>query len=281
MMIPNRFLTCKRLGTAAVALFFSCLLAAQGPEDSREDQQVRVQITELGLLRTLILMAPDSQDLAGQVRQQFVDRDYEVYTDAQRISGRVTSAQMREAGESENADLVVYARIVGDRRRSNASGFKLYEATAGVQVFNRLTGREVVSKEVRVSGTRHPDEIEARRSAREKAMERATREAIEGTLATAHKILVHHAVIVNVFSESGLLALMEYMGKMEGVYHVKRLEFDRQTNEALIEIIGEPRSQTFWRAYLEKLPKTKVNVQVTPNDSLHNKYPDWFLPPAQ
>jgi hypothetical protein len=29
------------------------------------------------------------------------------------------------------------------------------------------------------------------------------------------------------------------------------------------------------------MPKTKVNVQVTPNGALRNKYPSWFLPPAQ
>lgn len=286
MMTLPHFPTPKWLGAFLLAaLATSVLTAQQSPAQpapgSLEDQQVRVQITELGLLRTLIMISPDSADVEGQVRQKFVDRDFEVYTDAEQPEGRVTSADMRAAGEAENADLVVYARIVEDRQRSNASGFRLFEATASVQVFNRLTGREVASKQVRANGVRHPDAVDARRSAREKAMEQAAHQAIEASLAGAHKILVHHAVIVNVFSDSGLLAIMEYMGKMQGIYHVKRLSFDRRTNEALIEIIGAPQSQTFWRAYLEKLPKTKVNVQVTPNDKLHNKYPDWFLPPAK
>ena len=276
----TRLLPRRWLGLICVGAVLAAPGAAQPAAPSLEDQQMRVQITELGLLRTLIVVSPDASDLSGRIRQKFVDRDYEVYTDAREIEGQVTSAQMRAAGEAENADLVVYARLVDDRLRSNASGFKLYEATAAVQVFNRLTGREVVSKEVRAKGLRTPDDFDARRSAREKAMDAAATEAIEASLAKAHKILVHHAVIVNVFSENALLAIMEYMGKMQGVYHVKRLDFDRRTNEALIEIVGEPRSQTFWRAYLEKLPKTKVNVQVTPNDKLHNKYPDWFLPPA-
>lgn len=280
MMSFTRFLPRRWLGLICVGAVLAVPGVAQTAAPSLEDQQMRVQITELGLLRTLIVVSPDAADLSGRIRQKFVDRDYEVYTDAQEIGGQVTSAQMRAAGEAENADLVVYARLVDDRLRSNASGFKLYEATAAVQVFNRLTGREVVSKEVRAKGMRTPDDFDARRSAREKAMDAAATEAIEASLAKAHKILVHHAVIVNVFSENALLAIMEYMGKMQGVYHVKRLDFDRRTNEALIEIVGEPRSQTFWRAYLEKLPKTKVNVQVTPNDKLHNKYPDWFLPPA-
>lgn len=281
MMLP-RFLSPKWLGAFFAAALAASVLPAQKPAPgSLEDQQIRVQITELGLLRTLLMISPEAADVEGQVRQKFVDRDFEVYTDAQQPEGRVTSADMRAAGEAENADLVVYARIVEDRQRSNASGFKLYEATASVQVFNRLTGREVASKEVRANGVRHPDAVDARRSAREKAMDLAAQQAIEASLAGAHKILVHQAVIVNVFSESGLLAIMEYMGKMQGIYNVKRVSFDRQTNEALIEIVGAPQSQTFWRAYLEKLPKTKVNVQVTPNDKLHNKYPDWFLPPAK
>ena len=143
-----------------------------------------------------------------------------------------------------------------------------------------MRGELLVTKTVRANGKRTTDEVDAKRSARESAITEAAHQAIERSLAKAHKVLVHEAVVVNVFSDSGLLAIMEYIGKMEGVYHVRRLSFDRETNEALLEIIGSPRSETYWRAYLEKMPKTKVNVQVTPNGALHHKYPAWFQPPS-
>ena len=280
MMTQPRLLPLKWLGALTSAVALAAVASAQPAPGSLEDQQVRVQITEVSLLRTQLLIDTNTTELTDRVLQALVDRDFEVYTDAQEVSGIVTSAQMRAAGEPEDAQLVVYAKVA-DEPDSERSGLKVYRATATVQVYSRLTGQPLVSKTVEALGARTAQDSRARRTAREKAIDQAAQQAIEGSLAKAHRILVHRAVIVNVFSESALLAIMEYMGKMEGVYHVKRVSFDRQTNEALIEVIGAPRSQTFWRAYLEKLPKTKVNVQVTPNDKLHNKYPDWFLPPVR
>jgi hypothetical protein len=276
MMNPSRFHLIHRLGGIAALAFAVVAAPAQVNPDLQTDQEITMHIKEVGLLRTLIITSPDSRDLANQVRQRFVDSEYEVYTDAINLSGNVTSAQMRAAGERENADMIVYARISGDRLRSNASGFKLYEATAVVQVFNRVTGREVVTKEVRASGIRHPDDFEARRSAREKAMQQATREAQQRTLDRMNSMMVHHFVVVNIFSESDLLAKMEYLGKMEDVYDVRRLDYDRFTREAKIEVIARPRSRNFWRAYMEKMPKTKVSVDIIQNESARRTIPDWF-----
>ena len=244
-----------------------------------DDQQMRVQITELGCLRTLIMIDGSIDDLENRVAQQLTDKDFRVFPNAEMVGSRVTSDEMRHAGEKANADLVVFA-TAKDRLKNKKEDFLLYEGEATVQIYSRVSGELLVTKMVRANGRRTSDETEAKRSAREKAIDEATKEAIERSLAKAHKILIHEAVIVNVFSDSGLLAIMEYIGKMQGVYHVKRLSFDRKTNEALVEIVGSPHSETVWRAYLEKMPKTKVNVQVTPNGALRNKYPAWFLPPA-
>ena len=187
----------------------------------------------------------------------------------------------RTLGEHSYLAVGLVFATATDRLKNRKEDFLLYEGEATVQIYSRVSGELLVTKTVRANGRRTSDEVEARRSAREKAVDDAATEAIERSLAKAHKILVHEAVIVNVFSDSGLLAIMEYIGKMQGVYHVKRLSFDRKTNEALVEIIGSPHSETVWRAYLEKMPKTKVNVQVTPNGALRNKYPAWFQPSSQ
>jgi len=237
-----------------------------------------VQITEVGCLRTLLLLEQNALDLEDLIAQQLTDKDFRVFPDAQSPTGKVTPEEMRAAGEAKNADLIVYARAT-DRLKNKSGDWSLYEGEATVQIYSRVSGELLVTKTSRVNGKRTTDDVDAQRSAREKAMAEAAQQAVERSLAKAHKILVHEAVIVNVFSDSALLALMEYIGRMEGVYHVRRLDFDRKTNEAHLEIIGSPRSETFWRAYLEKMPKTKVNVQVTANDTLHNKYPSWFLQP--
>ena len=253
---------------------------AQVAAAKADDQQTRVQITEVGCLRTLVLIDSRIDDLENRVAQQLTDKDFRVFPSAETVGERVTSEEMRAAGEKANADLVVFA-TASDRLKNQKEDFLLFEGEATVHIYSRVSGELLVTKTVRANGRRTSDEVEAKRSAREMAVDEATREAIERSLAKAHKILVHEAVIVNVFSDSALLAIMEYIGRMQGVYSVKRLSFDRTTNEALVEIIGSPHSETVWRAYLEKMPKTKVNVQVTPNGALRNKYPSWFQPPAQ
>lgn len=265
---------------AALALLLAGTAGLAQEAAKTDDQQMRVQITELGCLRTLIMIDGSIDDLENRVAQQLTDKDFRVFPSAAMVGGRVTSDQMREAGEKANADLVVFATAT-DRLKNKKEDFQLYEGEATVQIYSRVSGELLVTKTVRANGRRTSDEVEAKRSAREKAVDDATKEAIERSLAKAHKILIHEAVIVNVFSDSGLLAIMEYIGKMQGVYHVKRLSFNRTTNEALVEIVGSPHSETVWRAYLEKMPKTKINVQVTPNGALRNKYPAWFRPPAQ
>jgi len=279
-MSNSRFLSWSVVLRGLLAVFLvtgSWIRADEASAAQPSDQPVRVQITELGCLRTLMLLDGEMGDIENRLSQQLTDKDFRVFPNATMVGKRVTSEQMREAGEKANADLVVYA-TTKDRLKNKKEDFLLYEGEATVQIYSRVSGELLVTKTARVNGTRTTDEVEAKRSAREKAVDSAGQEAIERSLAKAHKILVHEAVIVNVFSDSALLAIMEYMEKMQGIYNVKRLSFDRKTNEALLEIVGSPHSETVWRAYLEKLPKTKVNVQLTPNDKLRNKYPSWFQP---
>ena len=99
--------------------------------------------------------------------------------------------------------------------------------------------------------------------------------------AGAPKMMVSGLVVGTVCAESDLLAKMEDMAKMEGICGVRRIAFDRKTNEAKIEIISSPREESFWRAFAEThVRKSKVNVQITPNGAARNKYPDWFQPPS-
>jgi len=88
--------------------------------------------------------------------------------------------------------------------------------------------------------------------------------------------IVERVVLLNVASESALLAIMEYLERANGVREVKRVALDRKAAEALLEVIVEADAQTAWRAYLENLPKSRVNLSnETTNDRLRKSYPDW------
>jgi hypothetical protein len=74
---------------------------------------------------------------------------------------------------------------------------------------------------------------------------------------------------------------MNYMAKMKGVYHVRQLSFDPKTHVAEIEILAEPQSESFWRAWLDRMPRTRITVKVKENRKIHadtdpNHYPTWF-----
>jgi hypothetical protein len=280
MMTQNPFLLLNRLGAVAALAFSASTMLAQIA--ASDPQAIRMQVTEVGLLRTLVMVDESAGDLEPHVINALVARDFTVFQDAELYSGRVTSAVMSAAGERAEADLVVYARVE-DRVKDKYGGTTVYEARAVVQAVNRVNGETRAMQPTRwIAGQRSSKPDRAQESARENAMVKGVDAAVESILARAHKMMVYEAVIVNVFSESALLAMMEDVAEMSGIYHVKRKSFDRVNNEALIEIIGEPRSQSYWRAHFEQnVRKTKVNVQVTPNDKLHSKYPDWFQPPAR
>lgn len=239
--------------------------------------RVNVQITEVGCMRTLLVLDTAALPFENRIAQHLSDVDYRLFPSARTAGSRFGIDEAKAFGRSENADLVLFA-TASAREKKKLDDFALYEGEATVQLWSAVSGELIATDSERVTGTRTSDIVEAQRGAIEKAVDVAANAAVQKSLAKAQKMLVHEAVIVGVYTDNALLAIMEYMGKMEGVYHVRRLSFDKEQHEALIEIIGSPRSETYWRAYLEKMPRTKIYTNVTTNDSLRSKYPSWFLP---
>lgn len=260
------------------------LLPTTGPaqpslatEAAQDAVAVRIQVTELGLMRALLLLDESAMPAEDRLAEVLTAVDFRLTPAALPAQGRLTPARVREIADREDANLVLYAKTK-TRELSAWEDFRIFEGEATTQVWIATTGELVASKTERVKGVRSTDPAAAERSAVERSLDVVAAEVVQASLVKAHKLLAHEAVLVNVFSESALLAIMEYIGKMDGVYHVRRKSFDRRTNEALIEIIGAPHSETFWRAYLEDMPKTQVNFALTPNQEVRNKYPSWFLP---
>ena len=242
---------------------------------SQNDIKIDVQVDELGMMRVLLVFDAKSIDSATQVEQRLSDSDFRVFPSPQTADGLLTSDALADFGKKNHADIVFYAQS-SSRLKNKMEDFALYEGESTVQVFSPVTGEMMATETTRANGERNSDEIEAERSAREKAVDKATTDVIVKMLAKAQKILVHEATITGVHSDDQLLAIMEYMGKMEGVYGVRQVSFDREARVGVIDIIGNPRSETYWRAYLEKMPKAQVVVKVTTNSGLRKKYPSWF-----
>ncbi len=248
------------------------------PEDPSSDDKIQaaVQITELGCMRTLLLLDSSSRDMEKIIAEHLTEYDFRVFPSANVVGSRLSSAELKQIGKENNADLVLYA-TVSTRLKNSMSDFQLYEAEATVQIASPVTGEIFVSHSGRSTGVRNVDAVEAERSAKERALVPVSKEAIARSLEKAHKIMVYRAVLSGIYSNTGLLAIMEHMGKMEGIYHVRRVSYNQAAREAEIEIIGSPKSENFWRTQLEKAPKFKVvKVVVNNNAAIRNKYPSWF-----
>ena len=232
-------------------------------------------------MRTLLLLDPKALPVEKLIEQRLTEVDFRVFPSAKGVENRVSSAEMRQIGEENKADLVLYA--TADLRPKNSMGnFQLYEGEGTVQIFSPVSGEMVVSQTNRATGTRSVDEVEAQRSAVEKAVDEATREAINRGLAKFQKIIVHRAVITDVKDNDRVLIIVAYLQKMQGIYHVRQLSFDPKTHVAELEILSAPRADDEWRAYLDRMPRTKI-VKVTVEKGREaqrprKQYPSWFHP---
>jgi hypothetical protein len=255
------------------------LFAFDGPapaDPNDDDIKVDVQVTELGMMRTLLLLDDKAGDSENVIEQCLSDSDFRVFPSASTATGSINMDEMKQIGKDNKADIVFYA-TASSRLKNKMDDFVLYEGEATVQVYSPVTGEMMATETVRANGERDVDDVEAERSAREKAVDTATRDVVVKMLAKAQKILVHEATVTGVHDDSQLLAIMEYMGKMDGVYGVRQVSYDRDAKVGVIDIIGNPRSETYWRAYLEKMPKAQVVVKLVVNSDIRKKYPSWFV----
>jgi hypothetical protein len=238
--------------------------------------RIEVRLTELGLMRALLILGTGTQDMEPRVAQHFMDLDFRLFPSAQMgRSDRLTPAEAIARGREADADLVLFTTATS-RQKTKLEDFELHEAEATVQLFNAVSGELLVSRTERATGTRTSDAVEAARGARERAVDAAETAAIRQTLDRTHRLLVYEAVIVGVYTEEQLLGLMDHMRSLDGVAGVRRRSFNRDAREALIEVIAAPRSEGVWRAHLEKMPKLIVNLGYNPNKDIRNKYPSWF-----
>lgn len=248
------------------------------PDTKAQPEQIlraSVQITELGLMRTLLILTEEAKDLQKLISQRLTDVDFRVFPSVKVVPATLSSADMRRVGDENKADLVLVADVQ-TRAKNKLGEFQIFEGEATIQIFSPVSGELLVVQTNRSLGARHVDPGEAARSAREGALDRASREAIPKALEKAHKMIVHIAKVRGVRDNQQLLVIKEHIARMEGVYHVRQITFDAGAQIAELEIIGSPKGEEFWRAWLEKMPRTQITVTLTPRSSKPGGIPAWF-----
>lgn len=279
MYFPMKLSLTRLLGIAAILGLVASAGHAQSPAAPAAPAHIEMRLSEMGLMRALLILGDGAQDLEPRVAQHFMDLDFRLFPSAQTGPAKLTPAEAIARGREADADLVLFAAATS-RQKSKLEDFELHEAEATVQLFNAISGELLVTRTERATGKRTSDAVEAARCAREAAVDAAETAAIRQTLDRTHRLLVYEAVIVGVYTEEQLLGIIDHVRSLEGVAGVRRRSFNREAREALVEVIGAPRSEAVWRAHLEKMPKLVVDLGYNPNKDLRNKYPTWFHNPA-
>lgn len=227
------------------------------PKDSQERINLGVQITQLGQMRTLLVLDDTSGSAEKLVAQRLSDSQFRVFPSASIVTGRVDFEKAKALGTQGNADLVVVASAESREKRAMGTA-QLFEGEATVQMFSPATGEIIVTQTTRTTGPRTSDAVAAERGAREAAVDLAVKEAIVKSLERAQKLIVHRVILTNVQDNTDLLAFMEHIAKMQGVYTVRRISWDPKSKDAEIEVIGSPQAESFWRAHIEQMPKVRI-----------------------
>lgn len=237
----------------------------------KDDTQILkegVQITEVGTMRALFVFASGAEHLETRVTEAFTDVDFRVFPSPVVVEGRIDPTELQKIGTERHADMVVFTKINSDEKPSLAN-LRRFEVEASVQVYNPMSGELMVSTtvlstdEAKKQGKTmtHADEKTAQRLATNIALDAAVKATITKALEKAHKLFVYEAQLRGVLDHQHMLDILNYTAKLEGVYHARQISYDKQSGLAVLEIIGAPQVESYWRAYLDNLPKHEIILQ--------------------
>ncbi len=226
--------------------------------------------SDFGELRIVVECAETDRDITQSAVERLVAAGAHVVWSAGAKSE--TSLALERRGGGCDLALLVRANAV---ERSRQADFALMEGEVTATLRNNVSGEVVATATGRAEGRRTSVPGLAARFAKEAAGAVAVDRLIEQVRARSGTLLVREAAIVNVFSEGALLAIMEHLARLEGVWSVRRLEFDRRTNEARILLVGDASIEPFWRAHLEKLPKTVIGETTDTESAGSRGFPNW------
>lgn len=226
------------------------------PDFFREVQR-GVQITEMGNLRVVLVFKKGAEELKDRVAEFFSDADFRVFPGAVIAVEDPNPTDFGRIGSERYSDLVVVTKVTS-REKSKLGPLSLFESEATIQIFSPVSGELLVSETVRSDGKRLADRVAAIRIACEAAVDAALKGVIPKALEKSHRIIIHEAQFKGVVDHQHLLEIMEYTARLEGVYHVRQITYDKDSRIAVVEILGEPQTESFWRAYLQNMPKKEL-----------------------
>jgi hypothetical protein len=213
-----------------------------------------VQVTELGLMRTLVVFDEGiDASLVKIVNQRLSDAHFRVFESAQRVTSADTDT-LKAMGEKARADLVLHASVTA-REKKKFGDFSLYEGEATVKILSPVNGELMVTHTDRATGVRKVDEVEAKRSATENVLNAVVKEAATKALEKSDKIIVYEVEISKVPNNLHILRIKDHIAKLQGVYHVRDISYDPATQIAVLEVQGSPKMLTFIKAHIENMPR--------------------------
>lgn len=215
-----------------------------------------VQITEMGNLRMHIAMDETALNYRDEIQEILSDYDFRLTPDNdQLVDGAFIAGKaeaIMKAGTEKHADIFFVAKVQ-EKLKDETEGFYLYESKVTTQTFHAHTGELISVDTSKAKGKRNIDEDDAKASATMSALKESTKKTIVKAIGKAHKMLLHELTLLGVESETQALWIANYIQSYKEIYHVRRVSFDIPNQALTLEIIASPRSETFWRAWIDNM----------------------------
>lgn len=224
-----------------------------------------IHITEMGNLRIHQVMNVTASNYSDDLQKILSDYNFRLTPDHDQVIEKVFNAakaeEIMKKGTEKHADIFIVTSV-SEKLRNKFGGTFFYKSTAVTKTFHAHTGELISVSKVTKNGKRKIDEDEAKESATLPALKESTKKAIAKAVNKAEKMLLHEVTLAGVESERDALWIANYIKSYKEVYHVRRVSFDHKRSYLTLEIIASPKSEKFWRAWVEnmKTPNTKEAV---------------------
>ena len=245
-----------------------------------------VELTELGRMRIIVVLDRSAAGWEDHIHQRLSESGFRLFPAENFVilQDRLdpTSIAAKQEGEWPKSDLVVHVKGVSGRGGAAAGKLLVYHGAATVQVYNAFNSELMTTNSSsEVAGKRHTTADVAKRSAVEAAMDESVDKVVKTCLARVGRLMVHEAVFTGVKDEAMVKEIVEKAGGLDGVKYARRLNFDKSKGTARIEIVGAPKSDNAWRAFVETIPGMLgkdggKGFRFIENKKLREQYPDWF-----
>ncbi|MBA4386637.1 MAG: hypothetical protein C0404_01580 [Verrucomicrobia bacterium] len=234
------------------------------PKEIMKQEEQTGQLVKFGKLRTVISAREQIVDKDGKataaseikplVEKQLVDRDFRIFSDAVPPDTKIA-----EMARKVKAHLLI--SIDAKSEFVNSTGmFSKYRASAEAKAVRGHDGTELVVIKTEAEGPREQDPKRAGLLALRELQNKVAKELMEGLLGKTDQLLWAGLMVNNVQSMEAAVQIQNALEKNEVISYVELIDWSKQTQVAVFEIIYGAKHESDLATALQGIPGVKIKL---------------------